>query len=65
MAVQSDLQKEGARRPFMAEQLSRTERMARESEGSSMARFWTLAAIAGVVLAVVGLADFAALQLPS
>lgn len=65
MAVQSDLHKEGARRPFMAEQLNRTERMARESEGSSMVRFWRLAAISGAVLAAVGVAGFIAIQLPS
>ena len=64
MAVQSDLQKEGAHRPFLAEQLSQTERMARESEGSTMARFWRLAATAGAALTAVGLAGFGYLQLP-
>ena len=65
MAVQSEIQKDGMRKPFVAERLSRTERMAREAEAQGMVRFWRLAAIVGAVLAAVGLAGFAFLQLPS
>ena len=62
MAVQSDLQKHGARPPLVAEGVSRTERPAREADG--MARFWRMAAILGAVLCATGLAGFALLQLP-
>lgn len=64
MAVQSDLQKDGMRRPFVAEKLSRTAQMARDAEGEGMARFWWRAKIVGAVLTAVGLAGFADLQLP-
>lgn len=65
MAVQSDLQKDGIRKPFMPERSSRTARLAREAEGRDMANFWRLAAMLGAALAAVGLAGFAFLQLPS
>ena len=64
MTVQSDLQKEGLRRPFMAEPLTPTERMAREAGSQSLRGFWRQTAVAGAALTAVGLAGFVYLQLP-
>lgn len=65
VSVQSELQKDGMRRPFVAERTSRLERLAREAEGDEMARFWRLARILGAILTAIGLTGFAVLQLPS
>ena len=65
MSVQSELQKDGARRPFVAERMTPTERMAQEAESQGMRRFWRLTAVAGAILTAAGLAGFAYLQLPA
>jgi hypothetical protein len=65
MAVQSEIQKDGMRRPFVAEKLSQTARMAQDAEREDMARFWWRAKIVGTILAAVGLTGFVWFQLPS
>ena len=65
MSVQSDLQKNGARRSFESRTQNKMELMARDSEGQNMQRFWKFSALAGAALFTVGLAGFSLLQLPS